>query len=219
MRLQHIEPCLSLRQFDILSAAGVMAARPVAIDGAIERIGPVAVWRRRIGDQLLVNFSSRKRFAGKNRLAAAQFVRRGPAAFEIVETRREVEATLRCLGVETIDLCQVHWPEPENEIEEGWEALTRLREQGKIRWIGVSNFSVKQMKRVQKIAPITSLQPSYSMLSRKIEAEILPFAQANGIGVIGYSPCSAADRPGPASLGAGGSGSAVCGLGDRAAAE
>ena len=100
----------------------------------------------------------------------------------------EVEAMLRCLGVETLDLCQVHWPEPENEIEEGWEALTRLREQGKIRWIGVSNFSVKQMKRVQKIAPITSLQPPYSMLNRDIEAEILPLAQANGIGVISYSP-------------------------------
>jgi aryl-alcohol dehydrogenase-like predicted oxidoreductase len=90
--------------------------------------------------------------------------------------------------VETIDLCQLHWPEPENEIEEGWEALTRLRKQGKIRWIGVSNFSVKQMKRIQKIAPITSLQPPYSLLSRKIEAEILPFAQTNGIGVINYSP-------------------------------
>lgn len=100
----------------------------------------------------------------------------------------EVEASLRCLGVETIDLCQVHWPEPGNEIEEGWETLTRLRKQGKIRWIGVSNFSVKQMKRVQKIAPITSLQPPYSMLSRQIEAEILPFAQANAIGVISYSP-------------------------------
>ena len=64
----------------------------------------------------------------------------------------------------------------------------RLREQGKIRWIGVSNFSVAQMKRVQKIAPITSLQPPYSMLRRDIEKEILPFAQANGIGVINYSP-------------------------------
>lgn len=100
----------------------------------------------------------------------------------------EVEATLRWLGVETIDLCQVHWPDPENEIEEGWEVLTRLREQGKIRWIGVSNFSVKQMKRVQKIAPITSLQPPYCILNRKIEVDILPFALANGIGVISYSP-------------------------------
>jgi aryl-alcohol dehydrogenase-like predicted oxidoreductase len=100
----------------------------------------------------------------------------------------EVEASLRRLGVETIDLYQVHWPNPDEEIEEGWEALARLREQGKIRWIGVSNFSVDQMKRAQKIAPITSLQPPYSMLRRGVEAEILPYAQANGIGVINYSP-------------------------------
>ena len=90
--------------------------------------------------------------------------------------------------METIDLYQIHWPNPDDEIEEGWEALARLREQGKLRWIGVSNFNVEQMKRAQKIAPITSLQPPYSMLRRAIEAEILPFAQANGIGVINYSP-------------------------------
>ena len=101
---------------------------------------------------------------------------------------RRAEASLRRLGVETIDLYQIHWPEPEDEIEEGWEALAGFREQGKVRWIGVSNFTVAQMKRVQKIAPITSLQPPYSMLRRAIEAEILPFAQANGIGVINYSP-------------------------------
>jgi aryl-alcohol dehydrogenase-like predicted oxidoreductase len=100
----------------------------------------------------------------------------------------ELEGSLRRLGVETIDLYQIHWPDPVDELEEGWEALARLREQGKIRWIGVSNFSVEQMKRAQKIAPITSLQPPYSMLRRAIEAEILPFAQANGIGVINYSP-------------------------------
>ena len=100
----------------------------------------------------------------------------------------ELEASLRRLGVETIDLYQVHWPNPESEIEEGWEALARLREQGKIRWIGVSNFNVEQMKRAMKIAPITSLQPPYSMLRRAIETEILPFTLANGIGVINYSP-------------------------------
>jgi aryl-alcohol dehydrogenase-like predicted oxidoreductase len=102
----------------------------------------------------------------------------------------ELDGSLRRLGVETIDLYQVHWPNPEEEIEEGWEALARFREQGKIRWLGVSNFSVEQMKRAQKIAPITSLQPPYSMLRRAIEAEVLPFAQANGIGVINYSPMS-----------------------------
>lgn len=102
--------------------------------------------------------------------------------------REELENSLRRLHVDTIDLYQIHWPNPEAEIEEGWEALAKLREQGKIRWIGVSNFNVEQMKRAQKIAPITSLQPPYSMLRRAIEEEILPFAQANNIGVINYSP-------------------------------
>jgi aryl-alcohol dehydrogenase-like predicted oxidoreductase len=105
--------------------------------------------------------------------------------------RKECESSLRRLGVEQIDLYQIHWPEPEAEIEEGWTELARLKEEGKVRWIGVSNFNVEQMKRVQKIAPITSLQPPYSLLARKIEAEILPFAKANNIGVIVYSPMRA----------------------------
>jgi len=100
----------------------------------------------------------------------------------------ELEGSLRRLGVETIDLYQIHWPNPEEEIEEGWEALARFKEQGKVRWIGVSNFSMEQMKRIEKIAPITSLQPPYSMLRRAIEAEVLPFTQTHGIGVINYSP-------------------------------
>ena len=90
--------------------------------------------------------------------------------------------------METIDLYQIHWPNPDAEIEEGWGELAKLQQQGKIRWIGVSNFNVEQMKRAQKIAPITSLQPPYSMLRRAIEAEILPFVQQQGIGVINYSP-------------------------------
>ncbi|MFP5235185.1 MAG: aldo/keto reductase [Acidobacteriota bacterium] len=102
--------------------------------------------------------------------------------------RDELEASLRRLNVESIDLYQIHWPNPEEEIEEGWETLARFREEGKVRWIGVSNFSVAQMERVIKIAPITSLQPPYSMLRRAIEQEILPFAQEHGIGVINYSP-------------------------------
>lgn len=100
----------------------------------------------------------------------------------------EVEGSLKRLQVDTIDLYQIHWPKPDDEVEEGWETLARLQEEGKVRWIGVSNFSVDQMKRAMKIAPITSLQPPYSMLRRAIEAEILPFTQANGIGVINYSP-------------------------------
>ncbi len=102
--------------------------------------------------------------------------------------QEELESSLRRLGRETIDLYQIHWPNPETEIEEGWEALARFQQQGKIRWIGVSNFNVDQMKRAAKIAPITSLQPPYSMLRRAIESEILPYARANNIGVINYSP-------------------------------
>jgi aryl-alcohol dehydrogenase-like predicted oxidoreductase len=100
----------------------------------------------------------------------------------------EVEAALRRLNVERIDLFQIHWPDPEGEIEEGWEALVRAKEQGKLRWIGVSNFNVEQMERIQKIGPITSLQPPYSMLRRAIEEKILPYALKNNIGVINYSP-------------------------------
>jgi aryl-alcohol dehydrogenase-like predicted oxidoreductase len=102
--------------------------------------------------------------------------------------RREVEASLRRLQLDTIDLYQIHWPEPEEDIEEGWTAMAQLQREGKVRWIGVSNFNVDHMRRAQTIAPITSLQPPYSMLSREIEDAILPYAQAHGIGVIVYSP-------------------------------
>ncbi len=102
--------------------------------------------------------------------------------------RREAEASLRRLQVDVIDLYQIHWPEPEEDIEEGWTAMAQLQREGKVRWIGVSNFSVDHMRRAQAIAPITSLQPPYSMLAREIEAEVLPYTQANGIGVIVYSP-------------------------------
>lgn len=105
--------------------------------------------------------------------------------------RKECENSLRRLGVDTIDLYQVHWPEPETDIEEGWTELARLKEEGKVRWIGVSNFNVEQMKRAIKIAPITSLQPPYSLLVRKAEPEIFPFVRQNNIGVIVYSPMRA----------------------------
>src|SRR5262249_40785270 len=102
--------------------------------------------------------------------------------------RRECEASLRRLRVEAIDLYQVHWPEPDADIEEGWATLAALKKEGKVRNIGVSNFDVAQMKRAQAIAPITSLQPRYSLLHREIEAEVLPFCAREGIGVIAYSP-------------------------------
>lgn len=102
--------------------------------------------------------------------------------------RREVEASLRRLEVETIDLYQIHWPNPEPDIEEGWSTLAELQREGKVRYIGVSNFNVEQMQRAQKIAPITSLQPPYSLIKRRVEDEILPFCQEHNIGVIVYSP-------------------------------
>jgi aryl-alcohol dehydrogenase-like predicted oxidoreductase len=100
----------------------------------------------------------------------------------------ELEGSLRRLGVETIDLYQIHWPSPEEEIEAAWQMLAEQRRLGKIRWIGVSNFSAAQMERIGKIALITSLQPPYSMLRRAVEETVLPFTLANGIGVINYSP-------------------------------
>jgi aryl-alcohol dehydrogenase-like predicted oxidoreductase len=102
--------------------------------------------------------------------------------------RRECEASLRRLKVETIDLYQVHWPEPDEDVEEGWATLDRLRREGKVRWIGVSNFDAQQMERARAIAPITSLQPPYSLVNRRIEAEVLPYAARHGIGVLAYSP-------------------------------
>ncbi len=102
--------------------------------------------------------------------------------------RRECEDSLRRLKIDVIDLYQIHWPEPDRDIEEGWTELARLKEEGKVRYIGVSNFSVEQMKRAQAIAPITSLQPPYAVVRREIEQDILPFCQRLNIGVIVYSP-------------------------------
>lgn len=102
--------------------------------------------------------------------------------------QEEIENSLRRLCLETIDLYQIHWPMPEDELDEAWETLARFQQEGKVRYIGVSNFNVAQMKRVQKIAPITSLQPPYSLLRRDIEGEILPFCRQHNIGVINYSP-------------------------------
>ncbi len=102
--------------------------------------------------------------------------------------RHEVEASLRRLQVDVIDLYQIHWPEPDEEVEEGWTAMAELKRAGKVRHIGVSNFNASQMRRAQAIAPITSLQPPYSLISPEIEESILPYAEANNIGVIVYSP-------------------------------
>jgi len=103
--------------------------------------------------------------------------------------RRECEDSLRRLKVETIDLYQIHWPVDDTaELEEGWTAMAQLQQEGKVRWIGVSNFNIEQMQLAQSIAPITSLQPPYSLIRREVEEDILPFCNLEDIGVIVYSP-------------------------------
>ncbi|HEX4589383.1 MAG TPA: aldo/keto reductase [Gemmataceae bacterium] len=109
-------------------------------------------------------------------------------SLKVDSIRRECEASLRRLRVEAIDLYQIHWPDPDEDIEEGWATLAALQRTGKVRHIGVSNFNVEQMKRAQAIAPIASLQPRYSLLHREIESEVLPFCAREKIGVLAYSP-------------------------------
>ena len=100
----------------------------------------------------------------------------------------ECDASLKRLGIETIDLYQIHWPEPDEDIEQAAEAMAELTEQGKVRYIGVSNFDIEQIERVRKIHPVASLQPPYSMLHREVEDELLGYCARNNIGVIAYSP-------------------------------
>src|SRR6201997_2057624 len=104
--------------------------------------------------------------------------------------RREVEDSLRRLSVDVIDLYQIHWPpDPDSaELEEGWSTLAFLQQQGKVRWIGVSNFSVQQLRRAQAVASVTSLQPRYSLVHREVEDQVLPYCSQENIGVIVYSP-------------------------------
>jgi aryl-alcohol dehydrogenase-like predicted oxidoreductase len=101
---------------------------------------------------------------------------------------REAEGSLRRLGLDTIDLYQIHWPIPDEDLEEGWAAFAELQEQGLARHIGVSNVSVRQLRRAQQIAPVETIQPPYSLLDRDAETELLPAAEREAIGVIVYSP-------------------------------
>ena len=101
---------------------------------------------------------------------------------------RECEDSLRRLGVETIDLYQMHWPQPDEQIEEAWEAMARCVEQGKVRYLGASNATVEQLERMAKVHPVGAVQPPYSMLRRNIEDELLDYCAINGIGVVCYSP-------------------------------
>jgi aryl-alcohol dehydrogenase-like predicted oxidoreductase len=101
---------------------------------------------------------------------------------------REAEASLCRLRLDAIDLYQIHWPNPAADIEEGWAALVELKEQGLVRHIGVSNFDVNQLRLIEQIAPVETIQPEYSLIKREVEPEILPFAEREGIGVIVYAP-------------------------------
>jgi aryl-alcohol dehydrogenase-like predicted oxidoreductase len=101
---------------------------------------------------------------------------------------REVDSSLKRLGVDAIDLYQIHWPDPEPDIEEAWATFAELKERGLVRHIGVSNFNVAQMQRIQQIAPVETLQPPYSLIDRNVEGSVLPFAERERIGVIVYSP-------------------------------
>jgi aryl-alcohol dehydrogenase-like predicted oxidoreductase len=102
--------------------------------------------------------------------------------------RKECHASLKRLGVETIDLYQMHWPDPDEDVEEAWEEMAKLKGEGKVRYIGVCNFNVEQLERIQKIADVASLQPPYSMLHREAEDELLGYCSRNNIGVVVYSP-------------------------------
>ena len=102
--------------------------------------------------------------------------------------RQECEASLKRLGIDAIDLYQMHWPDPDEDVEQGWEEMARLAKEGKVRYIGVSNFNIEQIERVQKIAPVASLQPPYSMLRREVEEKLLGYCADNNIGVVVYSP-------------------------------
>jgi aryl-alcohol dehydrogenase-like predicted oxidoreductase len=107
---------------------------------------------------------------------------------EAESIRRECHTSLKKLGVDVIDLYQMHWPQPDEDIEKGWEVMAKLAEEGKVRYIGVSNYNVEQIKRVQKIAPVASLQPPYSMLHREVEDELLSYCAESNVGVVAYSP-------------------------------
>ena len=110
------------------------------------------------------------------------------ARLKAASVRRELEASLRRLSTDYIDLYQIHWPDPDSDIEDGWGEIAKAVKEGKVRYAGVSNFNVEQLKRIQAIHPVVSLQPPYSMLRREVEKEVLPYCEASGIGVVCYSP-------------------------------
>jgi aryl-alcohol dehydrogenase-like predicted oxidoreductase len=146
--------------------------------GASERLLGKALRREltRERDSVVIATKGGVRPDGGGRDASPAFLREG------------VEQSLRALGVETIDLYQVHWPDPKTSAAETAEALQRMVDEGKIRHVGVSNYDVAQMEEFGAVRPVETLQPPYHLFRRGIEAEILPYTRAKGIGVLAYSP-------------------------------
>ncbi len=163
-----------------------------ALDAGLNWIDTAAVYglghSEEVVAQALKNYSGRRPFVftkcGRNWNQERQIQKDLRAA----SIRQECEDSLRRLQVETIDLYQIHWPEPDESVEEGWSTMAALQKEGKVRWIGVSNFNVQQLKRVQAIAPVTSLQPPFSLVRPEVEQEVLPFVAQNQIGSLAYSP-------------------------------
>lgn len=149
--------------------------------GHAERVVGKAIQDRR--DDVLIATKCGRVWEGESREISKSLRRES--------VHREVDVSLQRLGIDCIDLYQIHWPEPDEEIEEGWGAVAELVEAGKIRYAGVSNFNMEQLKRIQPIHPVTSLQPPYSMLRREVEEEILPYCRENQIGIVAYSPMQA----------------------------
>jgi aryl-alcohol dehydrogenase-like predicted oxidoreductase len=172
-------------------AASIRAIH-AALDAGMNWIDTAAVYG--LGHSEEVVARALKTYSGPRPYLFTKCARNWDANRQIVKLlkrdaiRAECENSLRRLQVDTIDLYQIHWPEPDEDIEEGWGTLAALQKEGKVRWIGVSNFNVAQMERIASIARITSLQPPYSLMRREIEAAILPYAEVHNIGVLAYSP-------------------------------
>ncbi len=169
-----------------------VAAIQAAIDGGINWIDTAAVYGLGHSEELVAKALKGRRnrpyiFTKSSKL----WDKDRNIISSMKSIRKEIEDSLSRLQVDVVDLYQIHWPDPDDEIEEGWAAMSKLKDEGKVRWIGVSNFNVAQMERAAKIAPITSLQPPYSLVKRNVEAEILPYCEQHNIGVINYSPMGA----------------------------
>lgn len=160
--------------------------------GYSERLVSRAIEGRR--DKLVIATKGGMRWEGVNNDDGRFPPREDPSAIRMHRISRpegilqDCEDSLRRLGVDVIDLYQLHWPDPTTPVEDSIAAMAKLREQGKIRAIGVSNYNVEQLRRALTVTTIDSLQPPYSLLRRGIEADLIPFCQAHGISIIVYSP-------------------------------